>query len=83
MSRLKCLFGLIRHKINNEMTECMHGLASRESWRLDSNPPRGLLSSKEQLALAAPSKTQGPWLGPPWVPAVEWQLGKDPGHGCA
>lgn len=80
MSRLKRLFGLIRNKIDNETAESMCDLASREPQSLDLNPHRGIRSSKEQLVLAAPSKTLGPWLGPPRVP-VEHQLGNDPGHG--
>lgn len=48
-----------------------------------STQQKGLLSSKEQLSLAAPCMTLGPWLGPPWVPAVECQLGNIPGHAAA
>ena len=44
---------------------------------------KGLWSSKQQLSLAAPSTTPGCWLGPPRVPAVECQLGNDPGRAAA
>lgn len=47
---------------------------------LTSTQQRGLQSSREQLTLAAPSTAPGLWLGPPWVAAVECQLGNDPGH---
>ena len=54
MSRLKCLFGLIRNKVDNEKMEIMFDLASCEPHRRNPNPHRGVWSSKEQLALAAP-----------------------------
>lgn len=74
--------GLIRNKINNEMME------SGVIWQpvnlggLTSTQQRGLQSSKEQLDLAAPSMTRGPWLRPPWVPIAKCWLWEGSRHGC-
>lgn len=61
------------------MMEIMFDLASCEPHRRNPNPHRGLWSSKEQLALAAPPG--GRDLG--WAllgfPAVERPLGNNPG----
>lgn len=46
---------------------------------LTSTQQRGLRSSKEQLDLAAPSATRGPWLRPRGSPVQSVGFRKDPG----
>lgn len=81
MSRLKCLFGLIRNKVDNEMMEITCDLASCDPHRHNPNPDRGVRSSKEQLALAPPLGGRD-LAGPSAGPCCKASAGELSRHGC-